>query len=143
MCNDKLWYFGDYSEYVLSMIKYWQVMDMKVYLNLIKEGNVAIKDKTSLFRAGEDVSGKKKKKKHSQRAICYQFILPPFRAGINWKKHIPPQPDSAVISYFLVRTVMTLTWLLVTHISGWTHSCALCLHTLKTIMLCKIFFAAF
>jgi hypothetical protein len=60
---------------------------MKVYLNLIKEGNVAIKDKTLLFRAGEDISGKKKKKKRSRRAICYQFILPPFRAGINWKIH--------------------------------------------------------
>jgi hypothetical protein len=60
MCNNKLWHFGDYSEYVLSMIEYWQVIDMKVPLNLIKEGNVAIKDKTSLFRAGEDISGKKK-----------------------------------------------------------------------------------
>ncbi len=87
MCNDKLWHFGDYSEYVLSMIKYWQVMDMKVYLNSIKEGNVAIKDKTLLFRAGEDISGKKKKKKRSRWAICYHFFLPPFHAGINWKIH--------------------------------------------------------
>jgi hypothetical protein len=69
------------------MIEYWQVMDMKVYLNLIKEGNVAIKDKTLLFRAGEDISGKKKKKKRSRWAFCYQFILPPFRAGIKWKRH--------------------------------------------------------
>ncbi len=30
MCNDLLWHFGDYSEYVMSMIEYWQVMDMKV-----------------------------------------------------------------------------------------------------------------
>jgi hypothetical protein len=45
MSSDKLWHFGDYFEYVLSMIKYWQVMDMKVYLDLIKEGNVTIKNK--------------------------------------------------------------------------------------------------
>ena len=51
MCSDKLWHFGDYSEYVLSMIKYWQVMDMKVYLNLIKEGNVTIKNKMRASRA--------------------------------------------------------------------------------------------
>jgi hypothetical protein len=51
MGSNKLWHFGDYSKYVLSMIKYWQVMDMKVYLNLIKEGNVTIKNKTRISRA--------------------------------------------------------------------------------------------
>ncbi len=98
MCRDKLWHFGDYSEYVLSMIEYRQVMDMKVYLSLIKEGNSAIKDKTSPFASGGGISGKEKKKKRSRRfdwdyyrtcvseglrTICYQFVLPPFRAGIK------------------------------------------------------------
>ena len=98
MCKDKLWHYGDYSEYVLSMIEYKQVMDMKVYLNLIKEGNTAIKDKTSVFGVGGGISGKEKEEKRSRRfdwdyyrtcvsegmrAICYQFVLPPFRVGIK------------------------------------------------------------
>ena len=70
MAKDKLWHYGDYSEYVLSMIEYRQVMDMKVYLNLIKEGNEAVRDKTLLLAAGGgDVGpkGKKDKKKRSRR----------------------------------------------------------------------------
>ena len=100
MCQDKLWHHGDYSQYVMSMIEYRQVMDMKGYLNLVKEGNVAIKDKT-LVVAGESSSksqDNEKKKKRSRRFdwdyyrtcvaeglrdICYRFALPPFRVGIK------------------------------------------------------------
>ncbi len=78
MCSDKLWHFGDYSKYVLSMIEYWQVMDMKVYLNLIKEGNVAIKDKTLLFRAGEDISGKNWAKRRRRSAANRLFVTSSF-----------------------------------------------------------------
>ena len=45
--------------------------------------------------------------------------------------------------HFLVRTEMIMTLLSVTHVSGWTYSHALHLHSLKMIMLCKIFYAAF
>ena len=101
MAKDKLWHYGDYSEYVLSMIEYRQVMDMKVYLNLIKEGNEAVRDKTLLLAAGGgDVGpkGKKDKKKRSRRfdwdyyrtcvseglrSICYKYVLAPFRVGIK------------------------------------------------------------
>ncbi|KAL7543962.1 hypothetical protein ACHAXR_013374 [Thalassiosira sp. AJA248-18] len=103
MCKEKLWHHGDYSQYVDSMIEYRQVMDMKGYLNLVKEGNEAIKDKM-LATAGGAAAGvggldkKKDKKKRSRRfdwdyyrtcvseglrAICYKFILPPFRVGIK------------------------------------------------------------
>lgn len=99
MCSDKLWHYGDYSQYVNSMIEYRQVMDMKGYLTLVKEGNEAIKDKTSLPGAGGAGEGSDaKKKKRSRRFdwdyyrtcvseglrdICYRFVLPPFRVGIK------------------------------------------------------------
>jgi len=101
MCKDKLWHYGDYSEYVLSMIEYRQVMDMKGYLNLVKEGNEAIKDKTSLkggagaAAAGKETNGKKKRSRRFDwdyyrtcvseglRSTCYKFVLPPFRVGIK------------------------------------------------------------
>jgi hypothetical protein len=37
---------------------------------------------------------------------------------------------------------MILTLLSVTHISGWTYSRPLCIHSMKRIMLCKICFSA-
>ena len=101
MCKDKLWHYGDYFGYATSMIDYRQVMDMKGYLNLIKEGNDAIKDKTPLLGGAEEGSSaiqKKNRKKRSRRfdwdyyrtcvseglrSICYQFVLPPFRVGIK------------------------------------------------------------
>jgi transcription elongation factor SPT6 len=96
MCLDKLWHYGDYSEYVLTILEYRHVMDMKGYLNLIKEGNDAIKDKASAL--GGSSNKDKDKKKRSRRFdwdyyrtcvseglrnICYKFVLPPFRAGIK------------------------------------------------------------
>ena len=39
MCRDKLWHYGDYSQYASSMTEHRHIMDMKRYLNLIKEGN--------------------------------------------------------------------------------------------------------
>jgi len=101
MCKDKLWHYGDYSQYVSSMIEYRQVMDMKGYLNLVKEGNEAIKDKTSLLggaggggRGGKDEKKKKRSRRfdwdyyrtcvsEGLRDICYRFVLPPFRVGIK------------------------------------------------------------
>ncbi|KAL7489403.1 hypothetical protein ACHAW6_014983 [Cyclotella cf. meneghiniana] len=96
MCREKLWHYGDYSEYILTILEYRHVMDMKGYLNLIKEGNDAIKDKSSA--RGGLLSKDKDKKKRSRRFdwdyyrtcvseglrnICYKFVLPPFRAGIK------------------------------------------------------------
>lgn len=98
MCKDKLWHHGDYSQYVSSMIEYRQVMDMKGYLNLVKEGNEAIKNKSLGGAGGASLKTNKDKKKRSRRfdwdyyrtcvseglrAVCYQFVLPPFRAGIK------------------------------------------------------------
>jgi len=96
MAKDKLWHYGDYSQYVLSMTEYRQVMDMKVYLNLVKEGNEAVRDKILLGTATK--ASKKEKKKRSRRfdwdyyrtcvseglrSICYKFVLSPFRVGIK------------------------------------------------------------
>jgi len=98
MCKDKLWHYGDYQQYVSSMIEYRQVMDMKGYLNLVKEGNEAIKDKASFLSGGGGGGKDKKKNKRSRRFdwdyyrtcvseglrdICYRFVLPPFRVGIK------------------------------------------------------------
>jgi transcription elongation factor SPT6 len=102
MCKDKLWHYGDYFGYATSMIDYRQVMDMKGYLNLIKEGNDAIKDKTPLLGRTDEGTTAKQQKKNTKnrsrrfdwdfyrtcvseglRSICYQFVLPPFRVGIK------------------------------------------------------------
>ena len=96
MCIDKLWHYGDYSEYVLTILEYRHVMDMKGYLNLIKEGNDAIKDKASSLGglSGKDKDKKKRSRRfdwdyyrtcvsEGLRNICYKFVLPPFRAGIK------------------------------------------------------------
>ena len=98
MAKDKLWHYGDYSQYVMSMIEYRQVMDMKVYLNLMKEGNEAVRDKAFALGGGVETPSKKDKKKRSRRfdwdyyrtcvseglrSIAYKFVLSPFRAGIK------------------------------------------------------------
>jgi transcription elongation factor SPT6 len=96
MCRDKLWHYGDYSQYVSSMTEHRHIMDMKGYLNLMKEGNEAIKDKAA--HIGGVTSSSNDKKKRSRRfdwdyyrtcvseglrGVCYKFVLPPFRVGIK------------------------------------------------------------
>ena len=96
MCRDKLWHYGDFSQYASSMTEHRHIMDMKGYLNLIKEGNEAIKDKAA--HIGGVSSSSKDKKKRSRRfdwdyyrtcvseglrGVCYKFVLPPFRVGIK------------------------------------------------------------
>ncbi|KAL7554309.1 hypothetical protein ACHAWF_017747, partial [Thalassiosira exigua] len=102
-CRGKLWHHGDYEDYAGEMTEHRHVMDMKGYLALVREGNEAILDKTSLPGGGGPGKGgaggqKDKKKKRSRRFdwdfyrtcvseglrdICYRFVLPPFRAGIK------------------------------------------------------------
>ena len=95
MCREKLLHHGDYAQYVLSILEFRHVMDMKGYLTLVKEGNEAIKNKASLLGDGASKSNKKKRSKRFDwefyrtcvseglRDICYRFVLPPFRVGIK------------------------------------------------------------
>lgn len=97
MCRDKLWHYGDYSQYVSSMFEYRHVMDMRGYLNLVREGNNAIKDKAKGTLSGSSRKDKDKVKRSRRfdwdyyrtcvgeglRGICYKFVLPPFRVGIK------------------------------------------------------------
>lgn len=96
MCRDKLWHYGDYSQYASSMTEYRHIMDMKGYLNLVKEGNEAIKDKAAHIGGVSSSSNDKKKRSRrfdwdyyrtcvseGLRSVCYKFVLPPFRVGIK------------------------------------------------------------
>jgi len=98
LCRDKLWHYRDYNEYVSSILEYRHVMDIKGYLNLIKEGNQAIRKKASTLGGASSSKSSKDKNKRSKRFdwdlyrtcvseglrdICYRFVLSPFRVGIK------------------------------------------------------------
>ena len=79
MCRDKLWNHLDYKQYLNKLTDYHHVMDLYNYLNLIKEGNDAARNKSSVMG---DKDKKKRRKRFSRdyyrtyvsqglRRICY------------------------------------------------------------------------
>ena len=96
ICRDKLWHQLDYKEYLENLNDYRHIMDLYNYLNLIKEGNEAIRSK------GVGMNHKEKKKRSKRfdrdyyrtcvsqglRRISYQFSLSPFRAGIKLEENL-------------------------------------------------------
>lgn len=92
MCQSKLWNAGDYQAYLLSITEYRHAADVKGYLNLIGEGNGAIR--TKVMGADSSEVDKKKRSRRFDRTfyrtcaseglrnVCYKFVIPPFRAGI-------------------------------------------------------------
>ena len=83
------------------MIDYRHVMDMRGYLNLIKEGNEAVADKARGRAVGgardkgdADKKGKKRSRRfdwdyyrtcvsEGLRDVAYRFVLPPYKLGIK------------------------------------------------------------
>jgi len=98
MCQSKLWNSSDYRDYLSSITDYRHATDVKGYLNLIGEGNDAIRAKVM----GADASDADKTKRSRRfdrtfyrtcvseglRNICYKFVLPPFRAGIKLEDNL-------------------------------------------------------
>lgn len=99
-CRSKLYNHPDYSDYIDSMIDYRHVMDMRGYLNLIREGNEAVAEKAkgrSAGARGKDAEKDKRKKRSRRfdwdyyrtcvseglRDVAYRFLLPPFKLGIK------------------------------------------------------------
>ena len=92
MCQSKLWNAGDYQAYLSSITEYRHAADVKGYLNLIGEGNDAVR--TKVLGANSTDGDKKKRSRRFDRTfyrtcvseglrnVCYKFVIPPFRAGI-------------------------------------------------------------
>ena len=96
MCRDKLWNTEDVVDYLSGLTDERHIVDVSSYLNLIKEGNDAIRKKENPSLA--DTSVQKEDKRRSRRfdrdfyrtcvseglrSICYRFLLGPNRLGIK------------------------------------------------------------
>ena len=97
ICRDSLWNQEDLVEYLAGLSDVRHILDVNVYLKLIKEGNDAIRKK-DMPAANSDSDKKSDERKRSRRFdrdfyrtcvaeghrdICYRFLLPPNRVGIK------------------------------------------------------------
>ena len=87
----------DYKQYLTTITEYRHAMDIYGYLSLLREGNEAILKKSSVKQQQDSnilESGKSKRSKRFDRdlyrtcvseglrAVCYKFVLAPYRVGI-------------------------------------------------------------
>mmetsp|Transcript_14099 Transcript_14099/g.20794 ORF Transcript_14099/g.20794 Transcript_14099/m.20794 type:complete len:1665 (+) Transcript_14099:977-5971(+) len=94
ICQSKLLNVSDYRQYLSSLTDVRHVSDVSRYLNLIREGNEAVRSKNALAGGGSKEEKNKKRSRRFDRdyyrtcvseglrSICYQFTVSPFRAGI-------------------------------------------------------------
>eukprot|EP00523_Entomoneis_sp_CCMP467_P012549 CAMPEP_0168790060 /NCGR_PEP_ID=MMETSP0725-20121227/13191_1 /TAXON_ID=265536 /ORGANISM="Amphiprora sp., Strain CCMP467" /LENGTH=2014 /DNA_ID=CAMNT_0008840425 /DNA_START=198 /DNA_END=6242 /DNA_ORIENTATION=+ len=90
-----LWNSSDYAQHMQLLNEAREVLDMNSYLNLIKEGNEAIKKKELPILATASKNDTRKRSRRFDRdyyrtcvaeglrSICYKFLLPPNRVGIK------------------------------------------------------------
>ncbi|GAX13330.1 transcription elongation factor SPT6 [Fistulifera solaris] len=91
-----LWHVPDYTHYLLGLQDTRHIVDMNVYLTLIKEGNDAIRKKElPALVLKEGMSERRKRSRRFDRdfyrtcvseglrAVCYRFLLSPSRVGIK------------------------------------------------------------
>lgn len=91
-----LWHVPDYSQYLSALRDTRHIVDMSGYLNLIKEGNDAIRKKELPALALKESSTDRRKRSRrfdrdfyrtcvseGLRSVCYRFLLPPSRVGIK------------------------------------------------------------
>ncbi len=96
ICREHLWNDEDLVEYLAGLTDVRHILDVNVYLNLIKEGNDAIRKKEMPLTGGDGKKGEKTQRSRrfdrdfyrtcvaeGHRGICYRFLLPPNRAGIK------------------------------------------------------------
>lgn len=96
ICRQNLWNTEDTVEYLSGLTDVRHILDVSGYLNLIKEGNDAIRKKE--IPSLDEVEKKKDDRKRSRRFdrdfyrtcvseglrnICYRFLLSPHRVGIK------------------------------------------------------------
>ena len=96
MASD-LWQKAEYQLYLASAVDIKHVKDIQNYLSLIREGDVAIRQKELPNIHLSDSSSKKKSRRNDRdlyrtsvseglRSIAYQFLLPPQRVGVKLEK---------------------------------------------------------
>jgi transcription elongation factor SPT6 len=91
-----LWNAKDYLDYLGKLSDMRHVVDLSSYLNLIKEGNDAIRKKElPLLELNKDSGDKRKRSRRFDRdfyrtcvaeglrSVCYRFLLSPNRTGIK------------------------------------------------------------
>ena len=96
MCRQALWNVGDYTDFLTTLSDSHHVIDANRYLNLIKEGNEAIRKKElPALVVKDDPSEVRKRSRRFDhdfyrtcvseglRAVGYKFLLSPVRAGIK------------------------------------------------------------
>jgi transcription elongation factor SPT6 len=101
MRRDCLWNTGDYMHYILQVSEGRHILDMNSYLNLIREGNEAIRKKE--LPLSNDTNGFSDNRRRSRRFdrdfyrtcvseglrdVCYRFLLAPNRVGIKLEETI-------------------------------------------------------
>ena len=94
MCRDRLWSTSDYSLYLSTLDQTRHIFDMSAYLNLLKEGNNAIRKKEMPVLADDSGESRRRSRRFDRdfyrtcvaeglRDICYRFVLAPNRVGIK------------------------------------------------------------
>jgi transcription elongation factor SPT6 len=96
ICRENLWNAEDLVGYLSELTDVRHILDVNVYLNLLKEGNEAIQKKEIPSLGGDsDRKGKSKRSRRfdrdfyrtsvseGHRDICYRFLLSPNRVGIK------------------------------------------------------------
>lgn len=91
----KLWNYSDYGEYLSMVTESRHILDLHGYLNLLKEGNDAIRKKELPMIDLKATSTERRRRSRrfdrdfyrtcvseGLRSVCYQFLLAPNRAGI-------------------------------------------------------------
>lgn len=96
MCRNALWNVGDYTEFLTTLSDPHHVIDANRYLNLIKEGNEAIRKKElpALVIKDDPSEVRRRSRRFDHdfyrtcvseglRTVGYKFLLSPVRAGIK------------------------------------------------------------
>ena len=95
ICREQLWNEDDLVEYLAGLTDVRHILDVNVYLNLIKEGNDVIRKKEMPVTSLEsNKKGDKRSRRFDRdfyrtcvseghRNICYRFLLSPNRVGIK------------------------------------------------------------
>ena len=101
MRRECLWNIGDYTIYLSQLSEGRHILDVNTYLNLVKEGNDAIRKKELPLLT--EVNGGADKRRRSRRFdrdfyrtcvseglrdVCYRFLLSPNRVGIKLEETI-------------------------------------------------------
>ena len=96
VCRKNLWNAEDILEYLSGLLDVRHILDVNIYLSLIKEGNDAIQKKEMPSSGDPDKKADDRRKSRrfdrdfyrtcvseGHRDICYRFLLSPYRVGIK------------------------------------------------------------